>query len=284
MTIFFISVRFTKILIENIVLQQDKRNISRIQTGLPDTYIDKAAKFLLSHKGEIWITTGFYVNGTIETDGPIGAIGLAKALHRLGYDIRFILDSYSIPFFNDDVGFPFDIIQFPIMNHRKSKSFARNLLRKYSPSVIIAIERCGMTTHGGYRNCRGNSITQYTAKVDYLFHDIDSIGIGDGGNEIGMGNLQDSIRQIVSIEPCITIVDHLIISSVSNWGVYGLIAYLSKYKKKNLLPAISEIKDLIELFIQNGAIDGITGKRKISVDGFSITQIESILTQLHHSV
>lgn len=49
-----------------------------------------------------------------------------------------------------------------------------------------------------------------------------SVGIGDGGNEVGMGKilstiLQSSIPNASSIA-CIVPTDHLIVASVSNWG------------------------------------------------------------------
>ena len=62
------------------------------------------------------------------------------------------------------------------------------------PSVLIAIERCGFTSDKKYRNMHGNDISEYNARVDYLFSDdTPSVGIGDGGNEIGMGNLEQEI-------------------------------------------------------------------------------------------
>ena len=47
---------------------------------------------------------------------------------------------------------------------------------------------------------RGRDITPQTARVDYLFDGgVPSVGIGDGGNEIGMGNLIDVIPSVDSL-------------------------------------------------------------------------------------
>ncbi len=51
---------------------------------------------------------------------------------------------------------------------------------------------------------------------------LKSIGIGDGGNEVGMGKIYDRIItsniQNASDIACIVPSDHLIVASVSNWG------------------------------------------------------------------
>jgi len=50
-------------------------------------------------------------------------------------------------------------------------------------------------------------VTAFTAKIDALFESsIPSIGIGDGGNEIGMGNLADVIPKCAGLPalPCVT--------------------------------------------------------------------------------
>lgn len=59
---------------------------------------------------------------------------------------------------------------------------------------------------------------------------ISTIGIGDGGNEIGMGKVQkrviDCIQNGRAIASTIT-TDHLITAGVSNWGGSALVAALS---------------------------------------------------------
>ena len=125
----------------------------------------------------------------------------------------------------------------------RAKPSRSNSLQSITPSVIIAIERCGFTHDLKYRNMRGRDITQYTARIDYLFrHHGNTIGIGDGGNEIGLGNVAKEVTTVDSLvkEPCVTEVSELIIASVSNWGGYGLAASLSKLSGKNVLLSVEE--------------------------------------------
>src|SRR5262249_9775920 len=61
-----------------------------------------------------------------------------------------------------------------------------------------------------------------------------TIGIGDGGNEIGMGSLpRDIVEHDIPNGPLIaatTRTDHLIVAGVSNWGAYGLLAAIASLR------------------------------------------------------
>ena len=69
--------------------------------------------------------------------------------------------------------------------------------------------------------CPSHLLFEYAAKH---FSDIDLIGIGDGGNEIGMGKIphETIVKNIPNgdLIHCRVPTDHLIVAGVSNWGVY----------------------------------------------------------------
>ena len=98
------------------------------------------------------------------------------------------------------------------------------------------------------------------------------MGIGDGGNEIGMGNLAEEVTQVESLVdlPCVTRVDKLMLASVSNWGGYGLAAALSELSGRNLLPSDAEHRQLIEQTVDLGAVDGMSAQQEYKVDGFDV--------------
>ncbi|MDP3880469.1 MAG: DUF4392 domain-containing protein, partial [Dehalococcoidales bacterium] len=165
-----------------------------------------------------------------------------------------------------------------------SQKFARNILDELQPAVIISTERCGRTASGQYFNMANRDITDYTAKVDYLFDGQENtVGIGDGGNEIGMGNLAEQIKNVTTLvkNPAVTRVNKLIIASVSNWGAYGLIASLSRLRGSNLLPSVEWEKEIIREMVVRGVVDGMSGEKKLGVDGFDLEQNAEILAQLH---
>jgi hypothetical protein len=109
------------------------------------------------------------------------------------------------------------------------------------------------------------------------------VGIGDGGNEIGMGNLAEVIPTVERLprNPAVTQVDRLVIASVSNWGGYGLVAALSRIAGRNLLPTVEQETRLIHRLVDLGAVDGTTGERKYYVDGFTTQQNGELLSRLH---
>ena len=129
----------------------------------------------------------------------------------------------------------------------------------------------------------GQDISQYTAKLDYLFtEDTPSVGIGDGGNEIGMGKLADVIPTVPSLaEPCVTATSELVISSVSNWGGYGLVAALSRRSGRNLLPSLEYEQDLVRQTVDAGAVDGMSAKQDYRVDGFTLEENSQTVQRLH---
>ena len=142
-----------------------------------------------------------------------------------------------------------NIVDFPIAGVAESKVHAATILGRVKPSLLISIERCGRTKDDTYLNMRSRDISGQTARTDYLFDgSVPSVGIGDGGNEIGMGNLEEIIAGVDTLPdlPTIATVDRLVIASVSNWGGYGLVAALSRLVGRNLLPSVERETRVIE--------------------------------------
>ena len=271
--------------LEDIILEHDKRGIAPLRQSIPSDYLNRSAEIVLSNVGKVFITTGFYIltAGTIETDGPPGAIALGNGLEKLGYEVVYITDSYASKFLDEYRSHKSRLIDFPICSDEESGKYSKTLLAEEKPSILISIERCGRSHDGLYRNMRNLSITEYTAQIDRLFdlHNT-TIGIGDGGNEIGMGNVYKAVEKSAQLveDPAITKVSELVISSVSNWGGYGLLAQLSQATGINLLPNIVDEKDMIEGMVNLGAVDGVTGKSVYQVDGFELNQNAIILDNL----
>ncbi len=263
--------------IEDIILDRDRRGISHLRPYVPADFCDRAAQLILDNPGTAFIVTGFYIldAGLIETDGPPGAIAIGSALERLGYGVVYVTDSYGAAVMEATKSEAASVIEFPIADDAESEAYAQALLAEHSPSVVIAIERCGMTDERKYRNMRGRDITEYTARTDYLFTNHSrTVGIGDGGNEIGMGNLAQEVTTVDSLvkQPCVTAVSELVLASVSNWGGYGLAASLSKLSGKNLLPSVEEDMAIIRKTADTGAVDGMSGVQEYKADGFTLEE------------
>ncbi|MCH2320313.1 MAG: DUF4392 domain-containing protein [SAR202 cluster bacterium] len=273
--------------VEDIILDRDGRNISALRPHIPARFCDDAATMILDNPGTVLITTGFYIllAGATETDGPPGAIAIGNALQKLGYEVIYVTDKFTEPVMSPMVDGRARVIDFPILDHEKSKQIAADMMSELNPSVLISIERCGLTASGDYLNFKRRSIAEFNAKLDYLFHDFpNSVGIGDGGNEIGMGNCAEVIPNYdrLSVPPCVTETTHLIISSVSNWGGYGLAASLSKQSRQNVLPTIEEDQALIKKMVDLGGVDGMENAPVYKVDGFSLEENSETIRMLNN--
>ena len=272
--------------IKNIITDNDKRGISMLLPHVSDTVCEDAANIILNNPNKAIILTGFYIlsAGAAETDGPIGAIAIGNALKKIGYQVTYITDEFSQPPIKKVLSADDNLEIFPMQNHEQSAITADKMISDLNPSLIISIERCGPTVDGDYLNSRGKKIEEFNSKTEYLLNNnIPSIGIGDGGNEIGMGNLKHIIKNSTELSnpPCITTTDLLIPASTSNWGGYGLVAGLSKIPNKNLLPSIPEDEKLIKDFVDAGGVDGITATSSYKVDSFELEVNSSILNRLH---
>ena len=271
---------------EGIILQKDIRNISKLKDYLSDNFLTDAANEVVVRKGTVLIVTGFFISyaNASETDGPAGSIALGRALKDIGFDVIYVTDKWSYSILEGISEKEDEIVEFPVDNHENSKQFANDLIKKFSPSLSISIERASLMGDGTYRNWKGEDVSKYNAKIDYLFnYSKFSIGIGDGGNEIGMGNLNSEIKKVEGLpdNPAVTKVNNLIISSCSNWGAYGLVAEISAILNKNLLISVDDAKELITKSVDLGAVEGMSGDSIYAVDGRNLEEDSICLIQLH---
>lgn len=271
--------------IEDIILDFDKRGMLALRPHMAADFCEQAAQYVLDHPGHTLIVTGFYVlmSDKPETDGPPGAIAIGNALMSLGRKVSYVTDACTAPVLRRWAG-DADLIEFPTTGIEESKRYAAELLERLQPSLLISIERCGRNRNDEYLNMRGRSITENTARLDYLFDgSVPSVGIGDGGNEIGMGNLVEVIPTVDSLpdDPAIAQVDRLVIASVSNWGGYGLVAAISRLTDRNLLPSAESEAAMVRGMVEAGAVDGTTGDAVPTVDNFSMEENGALLARLH---
>lgn len=272
--------------IEDVVLAHDRRGISALRPHLQASFCEAAAQFLLRHAGTVLIATGFYIKraGAPETDGPPGALALGRALSALGNRVVYVSDAYTAPLLADLAPGGTETVDFAIADDPASIRLARDLLDRIAPTVLIAIERCALTANGTYLNMRGQDISPHTARLDHLFtQHPHSVGIGDGGNEIGMGNLASRIAEAAGLpdEPAVTRTTQLVIAGVANWGAYGVVAALSRLAGRNLLPTPDDESACIRRLVSLGAVDGVTGAADCTVDSFTAAENAAVLEQLN---
>lgn len=269
---------------EEVTLRYSKRGMTLLKEYLQKDYCKRAAeKLLQAPKGNVLITTGFYVAGYAETDGPMGTLAVAKALEGLGYHGIVITDKYCEGFFElKDIS-----VEYVAIN--ADPSVYEEILVKYRPVYMISIERCGHNLENEYANMWGDSITGQTACIDTLFElaaqkKIPTIGVGDGGNEIGMGNVRQVILEKLELNPCVVTVDDLIIATTSNWGAYALAAYMAKLSGRPVFITYEEIEEYMAQIVALGCVDGVTKQKKMGTDGFSMEIEKEIITSLKEAI
>ncbi len=252
-----------------------------------------AAKSLLLGD-KILIVTGFCIKAAMmgETDGPMGAASLASSLVQLGKEIIFITDEYSANLVEvccRVLGLKAPIITIP---HEGAEDACSHLLEVYSPSHIVSVERPGRAADGRCYSMRGEDISQLVPNTDSLFllaekRGIVTIAVGDGGNEMGMGKVKDSIKALVANGDkisAVTAAEYLIIAGVSNWGGHGIAAALSILASKPLLHTVDEEVEMLKEMVAAGAVDGCSKKRECTVDGLSLQVNLEVLRGLREIV
>ena len=93
-----------------------------------------------------------------------------------------------------------------------------------------------------------------------------------------MGNVIQALGGL-DIIPSVTTCDELVIASVSNWGVYGVVAALSSHLGQDLFELIDP-EPVANFLVANGCLDGVTKRKEASEDGFPIDISKSIIRQL----
>lgn len=264
--------------LENMLVERNLRGMKDLQPQLTPGYCLRAAKVLQDIKGTVLIGTGFPVVDTFETDGPVGALILYRALEILGAKPVLVCGTPMANAFQHD----YRTCVISVGKKDIGLAEAKRALAHYKPEAIISIERPGLAENGCYHNMRGEDISARAACFDFFMDEATcpTIAIGDGGNEIGMGNVKDFLAQL-DIIPAVTECDELVISDVSNWGTYGILAFLSIWSKHDLLSETCP-QEILEYISGLGSVDGVTRKNELTEDSLpaseGIALIERIRT------
>jgi hypothetical protein len=76
-----------------------------------------------------------------------------------------------------------------------------------------------------------------------------------------------------------TTADELIVADVSNWGAYGLIAFLGLWQEKDLLAKINPLA-ILQYLSQLGSVDGVTRVNQLTEDGLPVSEGLAVIRQL----
>lgn len=259
-----------------------------------------------------------------ETDGPPGAVSLGMALHRCNQAVPIFLIEEQLV---EAMQIVAAAAGFKVLSPDQARSAAGSraplhaaavqpfptdveearevseiLLDGLAPQAVVVIEKGGMNDKGVIHTSRGDDTTAHMAKVDCLVQlaskrSVPTIGIGDGGNEIGMGVIADELRTWLpygkqcgcgcgsGIVP-VTRTDLLVPAAVSNWGAYGIAAMLALISgNPDVMHAPGMEQRILEACIRAGFIDGGSGYVSGGADALSMeihVSIAALLRELVH--
>uniref|UniRef100_A0A0G4F3E7 D-glutamate cyclase-like C-terminal domain-containing protein n=1 Tax=Chromera velia CCMP2878 TaxID=1169474 RepID=A0A0G4F3E7_9ALVE len=318
------------------LIQRDEggRGIKNLLCTEIEDHLWQGAESLAHVSVHVGLITGFPCcldfDPPTETDGPAGTLAVARTLLALGKEVTLWTDECN------SKGLLAAARAHPVVG-RHLKEGKRFFFRSFGPDVSeeslrreaeaeggidhwIAIERAGPASDGNYFTMRGRDMTSLLAPLHLPFlwaaerhHDravegggkaVVTIGIGDGGNEVGMGTVVDLVRRHIPLGDqiaCIVPADFLIVASVSNWGGYALacavatvsgllfsgesvLEGLEGVDAESLMPTLEEETLVAGALKEAGVRDGCSSQVEESVDGFPLSRCLELLEAMRESV
>lgn len=244
-----------------------------------------------------------------ETDGPPGALALARTAVQLGHHVKICTDDSNALVLQaamDGVGdwAEHKTLQLEVFSSTKDEDDRMRVLARKS-CLVIACERAGPSADGLCYTMRGINMNSYNviAPLDRLveYSDCPFVAIGDGGNELGMGKVMDQVKAHIPSGDkvgCVIAADYLVAASVSNWGAYAVAAGASVMRAQQeaiseddfrqkvklwiskCLPSEQEEVDLLDRCVAKGCRDGVSGKVEATVDGMPLATSLQCLQEL----
>jgi hypothetical protein len=155
---------------------------------------------------------------------------------------------------------------------------------------MISIEHPGQNEDGKYHSAFGRQLLDWVAPIDELLRDLRAagaftVGIGDLGNEAGLGNAQPEIKSAIPFGEAkvATIIESSapIMAAISEIGAYCLIAALEAISGKELLHDARLQDIVVRASVISGAVEGISGKATACVDLVDIKYLDGVIDTLH---
>ena len=262
----------------------------------PANPLDRLQEALQEITGVV-ILTGFPVrlglhNFTGETDGPLGAANLAFAFESIGVPVWLLTDEEAYWVVNAAVTRRGCKCRPLMLPRYEADEFVVAQLDAIHPSHVLTIERPGKARDGHYHNMRGGIIDAMFVDASSIIEaarerGITTISIGDGGNEIGMGALAETIEKYVPHGEAICareVADIALISGVSNWWGWGVSALLSRMYGINLLPSDDMERGMLHEMVLAGSVDGCTKKPEETVDNLPMEVHLGVLSNVRSAM
>jgi hypothetical protein len=257
--------------------------MAREAAGMP--LVHAAAREFDRPPARVLLVSGAAVPGHMpvgENDGPIGTVVLARALAALGHTVRVLTDPMAAEPFRGllrATRLDVEVLEIGL------ESLAMQERLAAESDILCAIERLGGNVNGIIYGATGVSRAAFRANLDRLFHAARAmgkrtLGIGDGGNEIGFGNIHAQLSKaspqfaFKNVTPCgggvysAVKTDVLLVANSSNMGANAVTAGLALLRRDlSLCHTAEEEFALAHVSVGLGLIDGGSGQLRPWCDG-----------------
>ena len=252
--------------------------------------------------------------GSCGTDGPPGALAIVRALCARGIQTSLYCDAHNGPVLR--AGFEAMVVYYEgkrpdiatrLRSHCRCvdvddrsdhlAALKASIAKAWGPvevDALVAIERLSEP----YRNIRGLDLSDHKEPIDVLWphvngdscsnarrlagikEDAVSIGIGDGGNEVGLGAIAqlEAVKELspgadscaLEVNGALRRCDCPVVATVSNWGGSALEAaahVLFPVELDDLEAGVE--RRVLEAICAAGSVDGKYVELPLSVDGMA---------------
>jgi hypothetical protein len=254
----------------------------------------------------------FLGRGITETDGPVGAVYLARVIDEVLGAIPMIITDPELqrycakPSYN--AGLLVTSVEQALIAKRgrvkaaavsfldcpveddAARQVAEQFVRDLQPKALIAVEMPAIAADGFAHTASGRAIVhEHLAKADHFFHAAQAagilrIGLGDGGNEMGMGNLRTALARITPLGATIAALsesDVPVVGASSNWAAYAIGVCLEALSGSTQVNRSIDLAGIIRRCAEEGAIDGYTSRPEAKVDGTPISLNLSLIEMMN---
>jgi hypothetical protein len=244
----------------------------------------------------------FLGRGITETDGPVGVVYLARVLEEVLNAVPVIIIDAELQRYCVKPALTGGLLVVTLEQALKAKrgkvnaaaiSFldcpvddaaarqvAERFLAEVQPKALVAIEMPSIAADGFAHTAGGRAIVhEHLAKADHFFHlaeqqGILRIGLGDGGNEMGMGNLAETLARLSPVGATIaatTTSDVPVVGASSNWAAYAIGVCIEALRGSTRVNRSIDLPGIIRRCADEGAIDGYSSRPEARVDGTPIS-------------
>jgi hypothetical protein len=256
----------------------------------------------LIQANRVLLCTGFNVAENMpETDGPLGTALLAYACFRASKYVVLVADHHNAHLLRTQL-FVLDpacarnvVVEEVKANSQTPSGLWEDILDRHQPDAVVHTEVPGRNKDGNYLNMRGIQISDFNAALDGIAdlanaRGLNTIGVGDGGNEAGMGQIKGvpkalNMKEMQAVIPAA----HQVIAWNSNLGAIAMGEFVMSATGKGPSCTEEQFAKLLQTLFIEGAVDGITRGKNIdekvenpaSAGNYNFTCVDGARSAIH---